>query len=176
MNQLRIISGTFGGRLIKTPNIAATHPMGDRERGAIFNTLQHELKDAVVLDAFAGSGAIGLEALSRGAASATFLENHKKALRTIAQNITKLGVSSQTKIIQAPPTTLIDQFDIVFADPPYDHPQYALILKLLKHLKPSGTFILSHGANSPPPTFKDFALISDKTYASAHIKIYQKML
>lgn len=172
MHQLRIISGSYGGRLIKTPATRATHPMGDRERSAIFNALQNDVMGATVLDAFAGSGAIGLEALSRGAKEATFLENHKKAQTILRENIQKLAISSQTKIITTP-SSIKDNFDIILADPPYDKPQYAIITKLLKHLTPSGIFILSHAKNSPPPSFANLALISDKTYASAQIKIYR---
>ena len=175
MNALRIIAGTYGGRLIKTPSSSSTHPMGDRERGAIMNALQHDLKNATILDAFAGSGAIGLEALSRGASSVTFLENHKKALQTITANIQKLGVTHQTKVIKIP-ANINDQFDIIIADPPYDTPQYTLIIKLLKHLKPGGIFILSHGESAPPPTFSSLMLISNKTYAAAHIKIYKNLV
>jgi len=172
VNQLRLISGIFGGRLIRTPSLSGIHPMGDRERGAIFNTLHHDIKDTDVLDAFAGSGAIGLEALSRGAKSATFLETHPKAIRIITENILKLGVTDQAKIVKKP-SLISDQFDIIFADPPYAKPQYALIIRILKKLKPGGTFVLSHSADNPPPAFKHLALISDKTYANAHIKIYK---
>jgi len=175
MNQLRIIAGIYGGRLINTPRSRVTHPMGDRERGAIFNALAHDLDNVAFLDAFAGSGAIGLEALSRGAKSVTFLENDKKALKTITENIQKLGVSEQTKIIKTA-TGINSKFNIILADPPYDKPQYALVTKLLRHLKPDGIFVLSHAKNTPPPDFKNLVLVSDKTYAAAHIKIYKNML
>ena len=82
-NQIRIISGKLGGRLIDTPKTDKTHPMGDRERAAIFNRLRGEIAGKDVLDAFAGSGAIGLEALSLEAASVDFLENNRKAAKTI---------------------------------------------------------------------------------------------
>jgi len=173
MNQLRIIAGIYGGRLINTPGTSTTHPMGDRERGAIFNSLQHDLKDTIVLDAFAGSGAIGLEALSRGARQVTFFENHRKALRTITDNIKKLKATEQTSIIKSP-AALKGKFDIIIADPPYDKPQHALLLKLVDHLKSNGIFVLSHDKNTPPPTFKKLLLVSDKTYASARIKIYKQ--
>ena len=75
-SQLRIISGELGGRLIDAPNTPATHPMGDRERQAIFNQIRAEVPGAKALDAFAGSGALGIEALSLGAASVDFLENN----------------------------------------------------------------------------------------------------
>jgi 16S rRNA (guanine966-N2)-methyltransferase len=146
--------------------------MGDRERGAIFNALKHDLENATVLDAFAGSGAVGLEALSRGAKSVTFLENDKKALRTIAENIAKLDVVKQATFAKSA-TGINGKFGIIVADPPYDKSQYALITKLLGHLKPDGIFVLSHSKTTPPPTFSNLTLLSDKTYASANIKIYK---
>lgn len=174
MNQLRIISGIYGGRLIKTPGTHATHPMGDRERGAIFNSLQHEIKDKKVLDAFAGSGSIGLEALSRGAEQVTFLEKDRKALKVLTENIETLNVGAQTKVTKNI-AGVTGKFDLIFADPPYDKPQYALVTSLVDHLKIGGSFILSHPKNLPPPAPKRLALISDKTYANAEIKIYQKL-
>jgi len=173
MNQLRIIAGIYGGRLIKTPKTNITHPMGDRERGAIFNALQHDINDTTtVLDAFAGSGAIGLEALSRGAKHITFLENHPKATRIITENVLKLKVTDHVKIIKTI-AGLTDKFDLIIADPPYDHPQYDIITRILKKLNPGGTFVLSHDKNVQPPQFKNLMLISDKTYAAANIKIYK---
>ena len=172
MNAVRIIAGTYGGRLIYTPGTRVTHPMGDRERSAIFNTLQPNLVGATFLDAFAGSGAVGLEAISRGASSVTFLENHKKAIQIITKNIAKLEVTKQSKIARNP-SSISGKFDIILADPPYDQPQYALITKLLKHLRSGGIFVLSHSKDTPPPTFPNLILISDKTYANANIKIYQ---
>jgi|LSQX01.1.fsa_nt_gb 16S rRNA (guanine966-N2)-methyltransferase len=172
MNQLRIISGIYGGRLVNTPGTRATHPMGERERGAIFNALQFELKDSNILDAFAGSGAIGLEALSRGAEQATFLEKDKKALRILSENIAKLNLSSRTNVIKHI-DGLKGQFDIIFADPPYENPQYKLVISLLDHLKPGGIFVLSHPQSSPPPMLNSLLLLSDKAYANAQIKIYK---
>ena len=81
--QIRIISGQFGGQFIDTPKTSQTHPMGERERMAIFNALRDEIPGRRILDAFAGSGAIGLEALSLGAARVDFMEKHPKAIRTI---------------------------------------------------------------------------------------------
>ena len=173
MNSVRIISGIHGGRLIGVPrNRGITHPMGDRERNAIFNALQYDLEGTTVLDAFAGSGAIGLEALSRGASHVIFLENDKKALRTITENIAKLDAVEQTAIAKNV-SSINGKFDIVIADPPYSQSQYALVVKLLKHLKSDGIFVLSHPKTMPPPTFKTLTLLSDKTYAAANIKIYK---
>lgn len=170
-NQIRIISGKLGGRLIDTPKTDKTHPMGDRERSAIFNRLRGEIADKVILDAFAGSGAIGIEALSLGAAEVDFLENNRKAADTIRANVAKFKLESQGKLVRK----LRDEYDIIFADPPYEKPQYEYIEEILKSLKHGGIFILSHPESPAPWEFRGLSLFSDKTYAAAHIKMYQKL-
>ncbi len=169
-NQLRIISGQFGGRLIDAPKTKATHPMGERERSAIFNSLRDEIPGRRILDAFAGSGAIGLEALSLGAARVDFIENNSKAIRTIQKNIKSLGVTDTANVLRAPD----GEYGIIFADPPYDNPQYDLVFSLVYNLVPGGYFILSHPDNPEPPTHPYLEIIRDKKYAAAHIKIYRK--
>lgn len=166
--QIRIISGEFGGRLIDTPNNTATQPMGDRERMAIFNRLRSDILGKVILDAFAGSGALGLEALSLGAEEVDFLENNPEAIRTIKSNLAKLNQKAQ--IIKKPAR----EYDIIFADPPYPNPQYDFCAELVEHLGKGGYFVLSHPVVPLPPEFDGLELISDKKYAAACIKIYQK--
>lgn len=170
-NQIRIISGKLGGRLIDTPKTDKTHPMGDRERSAIFNRLRGEIVGKVVLDAFAGSGAIGIEALSIGASEVDFLENNHKAAQTIHDNLAKLKLESQGKLVRK----LRGEYDIIFADPPYDDPQYEYIEEILKNLKHGGIFVLSHPESPAPWEFRGLSLFSDKAYAAARIKIYQKL-
>ncbi len=170
-NQIRIISGTHGGRNIDTPKTKTTHPMGERERSAIFNRLRDEIPGRRILDAFAGSGAIGLEALSLGAAHVDFMENHPKAIRTIQKNLQNLQLVDRAGILRFPD----GDYGIIFADPPYDNPQYDLVASLIQFLVPGGYFVLSHPESPEPPAFAYLKLISDKKYAAAHIKIYQKI-
>lgn len=173
-NQLRLISGTHGGRLIDTPKTTATQPMGDRERLAIINFLRSRLSGAHVLDAFAGSGALGMEALSNGAADVAFFEDHPEAIKTIKSNLAKLKFDQNTFILRKVPPVGI-KYDIILVDPPYDHPQYATVERLTKNLVPGGLLILSHPASPVPPIFVGLSLLSDKRYAAAHIKIYEKI-
>lgn len=172
MNQVRIISGKFGGRLIFTPKNKATHPMGDREKTAIFNMIKTHLPEATVLDAFAGSGALGLEALSRGASSVTFVEKDRKALATIKKNIEKLGVEKETKVLQRFGASM---YDVIFVDPPYDDMQYSVVLKLADMVNVNGLMILSHPKDDLPPTLVRMALVEDRAYAGARIKIYRRI-
>ncbi|MCW2789878.1 MAG: rsmD [Aeromicrobium sp.] len=121
----RIIAGTHGGRRIQTPKGDGTRPTSDRVREAMFSSLESELggfADLVVLDLFAGSGALGLEALSRGAASATFVEADARAAAVIKTNLRELGASGTVARAKAErwiEDDAADAFDLVFVDPPY---------------------------------------------------------
>lgn len=168
--KLRIVSGDFGGQYIDAPKTKSTHPMGERERMAIFNRLRAEIAGRRILDAFAGSGALGLEALSLGASHVDFMENNHKAAKTIQQNLAKLNCADRANILRAPD----GDYGLIFADPPYDRPQYEVVAALIRHLIPGGYFVLSHPAQPSPPDFAYLELLSDKKYAAAHIKIYQK--
>lgn len=168
--KLRIVSGDFGGQYIDAPKTKSTHPMGERERMAIFNRLRTEIAGRRILDAFAGSGALGLEALSLGASHVDFMENNHKATKAIQQNLAKLNCADRANILRAPD----GDYGLIFADPPYDRPQYEIVAALIRHLIPGGYFVLSHPAQPVPPDFAYLELLSDKRYAAAHIKIYQK--
>ena len=129
---MRIIGGTHKGRAIKAPKGDATRPTGDRARESLFNVLAHapwapSLEDARVIDLFAGSGALGLEAMSRGAAFCLFVEIASGARGAIRDNIEDLGLFGQTRIHRRSATDLGDKpastgepFDIAFLDPPYN--------------------------------------------------------
>ncbi len=169
-NKLRIISGNFGGQLIDAPKTSATHPMGERERMAIFNSIREQVSGRRILDAFAGSGAIGIEALSLDASHVDFMENNGKAIKVIKQNLIKLNCADRAGIVRYPD----GDYGIIFADPPYDNPQYDVVASLVQHLVPGGIFVLSHPAQPQPPVFNYLELISDKKYAAACIKIYRK--
>lgn len=124
---MRIIAGKCRKRKLLSPPTAATRPTSDRARESIFNIINsleyNLLEGASVLDAFAGSGALGLEALSRGAAHATFFENNLQAVHIIKENIANLGVTSQCSVIMGDatkPPKAPNPMKLVFLDPPYD--------------------------------------------------------
>ncbi|MBR3164402.1 RsmD family RNA methyltransferase [Candidatus Saccharibacteria bacterium] len=172
--QIRLISGKFGGRFIDAPATIATHPMGNRERQALFNSIRDALPNATVLDAFAGSGALGLEAISNGAKQVIFLEKHPTAIQAIRANYRSLSLDAPIILRTVASLSSFRPFDIIFADPPYGNPQYELISHLASFLKPNGLFVLSHPEQPSPPAFDELSLVSDRQYAAAHIKIYQK--
>ncbi len=176
----KITGGKFKGRWLRTPDTVVTHPMGSRERLALFNILTPYLPDALVLDAYAGSGALGLEALSRGAQSVGLIEENHTAAQTIRANISALEVEENAIVLEErvedfPPTA---QFDIVFADPPYNSyghdTLWTIIRRLLPVIKPSGIFVLSHPVDSPPLIFKGFEQVTERKYAGAKISIFQR--
>lgn len=134
---MRIIAGKFRRRKLLTPS-TTTRPTSDRARESIFNIINASRDDlrggAHVLDAFAGSGALGLEALSRGAAHVTFLENNHQAVHIIKENIANLGVASQCSVIMGDatkPPKAPEPMKLVFLDPPYDQILETLCLTAL---------------------------------------------
>lgn len=121
---MRIIAGAWRGRTIEAPTGAATRPTADRTRETLFSMLSSRLgslDDLLVADLFAGSGALGLEALSRGSASATFVESDLKAMAAIRHNAERLGASGRVRLVAGSALNLPKSppFDLIFADPPY---------------------------------------------------------
>jgi len=175
---LRLIAGRFGGRIIEGSGTNRTHPMGERIRGALFNIISTEIEDAKVLDAFAGSGSLGLEALSRGATHATFIERDKVAQNVISNNIQALGVGDASKLVKAPVAgwleTTEEQFDIIFADPPYHDLQLSTVGKLTKVLKPNGLMVLSYTGRGEVPTDLGVVVVDNRKYGDAVLAFYRK--
>ena len=121
---MRIIAGDFRGRTLRSPGDRRTRPTADRVREAWFNILGNRLIDATVLDLFAGSGALGLEALSRGARRAEFVEVGKAALAALRANVTAMDADDRVRVHRGDALRFVerlegDAFDIAFADPPY---------------------------------------------------------
>lgn len=178
---VRLISGKFGGRRIITPSSDKTHPMSGRVRSALFNILGDSVKDARVLDAFAGSGSLGLEAISRGAKSVTFIERDGRAIKALTDNIAGLRVNKETAVIK----TSIDnwlrtssniEFDLIFADPPYYDPQFSTVQKLFSVLHIGALMVLSHpGRGEPPISTNEVVVVDNRSYAGANLTFYRRI-
>ena len=140
---VRVISGKYKGRELKSPKNAATHPMSDRAKNAMFNMLG-SVEGKTVLDLFAGTGALGLEALSRGAKSATFVERNPQVARVLKDNIKNAGVTEPYEVFttDAYRVALKPEYDIIFIDPPYIRFNLK-VLKMKKYLKPGGILVVS---------------------------------
>ena len=177
--KVKITSGKFKGRNLKTPKNDVTHPMGARERLALFNMLMSYLDGTVVLDTFAGTGALGLEALSRGADVATFVEKDSVAADAIRQNIHDLGLDNQAKVIEQPVENFQSnqEFDLVLVDPPYmtygHQTMWIIIRQILPIVKKGGILVLSHPVGHIP-VFEGFKLLTSRQYAGANISIFQR--
>lgn len=176
--RVRLISGRFGGRFIETPDTRRTHPMSERIRGALFNILG-DVEGYEVLDAFAGTGAIGLEMLSRGAAHVTFIERDRIAQKVLASNIATLGVTSQAKIVKTSvanwlETTDQPHFDLIVADPPYHDVQFSTVSRLGAYLKPNALMILSHPGRESAPTVNGVVVVDKRSYGDAALAFYRK--
>lgn len=185
MAKLRIIAGRFGSRLINADVGRATHPMGDRVRSALFaRLLSHRSIDgARVLDVFAGTGALGLEALSRGAGLVTFVERDRVALRVLRGNIKLLGVSEQVTVVSTSVKTWLDTkdqsdlYDIILADPPYNYPQPETVSRLVETLQPSGLMILSYPGRLRVPYQPIGVVVVDdfRSYGEATLAVFRKL-
>jgi 16S rRNA (guanine966-N2)-methyltransferase len=150
---VRIVGGQFGGRRLVVPQDVRVRPTADRVREAWMSILGDALEGARVLDLFAGSGALGLEALSRGAASATFVELNPPSLRALHQNIAALGVEQVVTVQRGDAMRHAERlprgaFDVVLADPPYTA-DYAARLVALFRQNPFGRILsVEHGADT----------------------------
>jgi 16S rRNA (guanine966-N2)-methyltransferase len=137
VSSLRIVAGEFGGRRLAAPKDARVRPTADRVREAWMSILAAELPAARVLDLYAGSGALGLEALSRGAASAAFVELHPASLAALTGNVAALGVADRATVHRGDALRFAQglepaAFDIAFADPPYAHDAAARLVALFR--------------------------------------------
>lgn len=181
---IRLTGGEFRGRKLITPAAATTHPMGERERLALFNMISARLSlnGALVLDAYAGSGALGLEALSRGAEKVWFAENQREALQCIQKNIFALGVekkavTSPVKVQnfgQLEPQARL--FNLILIDPPYDNFKKTEFLHLENLLLDNGILALSHPHSiNPTEIFSTkMQLVASKKYAAAQLSLFTK--
>lgn len=171
MNTVKITSGKYRGRTLFTPG-AATHPMGAREKLALFNAISVYLSGARVLDAFAGSGALGIEALSRGAENAVFIEKNARAATVIRQNLANFGLSGEVFRGLVRDFHSDSAFDVILVDPPYDDFDLEEVTFLTQFLAQDGILVLSHPKEAPEIT--GLSLVKTNQYAAAHISLYKK--
>ena len=179
MKSLRIISGSLGGRQFHSPGTHRTHPMSDKMRGAMFNILG-DITDLTILDAFGGSGALGFEALSRGAGKVVVIEVDKPAHSIIAKNIELLGIHPHhAQSINASAhawlrTNPEAQFDIVLCDPPYNDLQPTVLARLAEHVAQQGTFVLSYPGSQEAPQFEGLKNVKHQAYGDSQLVFYKR--
>lgn len=181
---IRITGGVWRGRLLKVPK-KGVRPTQDRVRAAIFSSLQDVVPGASVLDLFAGSGAFGLEALSRGAACAWFVEKSSRAADCLKFNIAGLAPEAEWRVVRDDALAFLDQragdacFDIVFADPPYRDGS-ELTKKILCHLSArsiladDGLLIAETGSGESPCTADGWQCAWNRNYGETRVCMYRR--
>ena len=153
--------------------------MSERVRNALFNSLGDKVVGADVLDVFAGTGAIGLEALSRGAKHVTFIEKDRIAQNVLTRNIVLLSTENQVDVIRTTAANWLQtastrQFDLIFADPPYHDPQLSTVSRFFGLLKPGGLMILSHPGRGEVPTKTGVVVVDNRSYGNAVLTFYRR--
>jgi 16S rRNA (guanine966-N2)-methyltransferase len=174
---MRIIAGRLKGRNFDSPGSHKTHPMSDKARGALFNVLG-DIHDLTVLDAFAGSGALSFEAVSRGAHSALAIDSDRLAQKVIADNIRALGLEDRVKLIKASASAWLQtnphtKFDLVLCDPPYNNLQPGLLAKLAYRTEEDGLFVLSWPGDKEPPEIDGLRQLEYRQYGDASLVFYR---
>jgi 16S rRNA (guanine966-N2)-methyltransferase len=178
---MRIIAGEARGRKLKSPDTKGTRPVTDRVREAVFSSIGSWVIDSAVADLYAGSGSFGLEALSRGASSAVFVENARKALAALRQNVktVELGGTVIESSVQQYLGRANHRFHLVFMDPPWDQPTAQMeddLAGLDRLLLPNGEVVVSRRhtdrAPEPPETWR---VATDKRYGDTRILRYEKL-
>lgn len=153
---MRIIAGEWGGRRLRPVRGRGVRPTTDRVREAWMSVLGHAVVDARVLDLFAGSGALGLETLSRGARTVTFVEKARGALATLTENVRSLGADDACTIVRGDAMAFVrrlepGEFDLVLADPPYDRPFARELLASFSEKPFARTLWVEHRSKEPMP-------------------------
>ncbi len=175
---MRVIAGFLKGQQIIAPSGHRTHPMSEKVRGGLFNVLG-DLSGLDILDAFAGSGALSIEAISRGANGVVAIDIDKKANTVLKQNIKALKIPDRIKPINANASGWSDnnpdaQFDIVIAAPPYDGIKMQMLVKLVQHVKSGGLYILDWPGKMEIPDFDSLSQLRVKNYGDAQLVFYKK--
>jgi 16S rRNA (guanine966-N2)-methyltransferase len=184
---MRIVAGTAGGTTLFVPKGQDVRPTMDRVRAAIFSSLFEVVPGAHVLDLFAGTGALGLEALSRGAAEAVLVEKDPRAISTIERNLA--GTKLQPKVVESDVFSYLDRlaprahFEIVFADPPYAKkpgerdftPELLASEALGECLTPNGIFVLEHLPGAKLPLGQRWECVRQKRYGATEVAFLRRL-
>ncbi|MEQ8707507.1 MAG: 16S rRNA (guanine(966)-N(2))-methyltransferase RsmD [Rhodospirillales bacterium] len=184
---MRIVGGKYRGKVLESPDGKATRPTSDRAREGLFNILEHGIPDfrlpgAHVADVFAGSGALGIEALSRGAADLVLIENDPAARRCIRTNLASLRTEDQgnCRVLSASALTLPlaqRQMDLVMMDPPYHSELTAPAIQALAQagwLHSQTLIVIETAKDDPDPEVDGFALIKERSYGIARFLFLQQ--
>lgn len=169
---MRVVAGELGGRKLVSPEGTSTRPTTDRAREAIFNALGSAglIEGALVADLFAGTGAVGIEALSRGAAHCTFVERDRNALRALEENVDTLDLAQRTRILRsdASQAAATLDVDIAFIDPPYDFSGWSELLAIVR-----APFVVAESGRAIDPV-DGWDITRSKRYGRAWVSFLER--
>lgn len=182
---MRVITGSARGRKLVSPAGLDTRPSSDMTKQAVFNIIQNYVEGSNFLDLFAGSGQVGLEALSRGARSATFLDNRPDAIAAIKTNLTNCGLMEKARVSLTDSVSFLEgfairsnpvKFDIAFLDPPYQQNLLEKVLPLLSSaMEDTGIIVCeTERKEELPESAGEFQLSKTYRYGKAKITVYRK--
>ena len=176
---MRIIAGSARGRRIDAPRTSTTRPMTDRAREGLFSAIATFIPGADVVDLYAGSGSLGLEALSRGAASVTFIEQDRAASEALVKNIERVGLGGTLRMTAV--ERFLDDpggpFDVAFVDPPYaaSLPSVSAIMRaLVPCLRPGGLVVLHRPTGEERPLITGLEPAGERAYGTTQLWRYEK--
>jgi len=176
---MRVITGSARGRKLITPEGMDTRPTTDKVKEAVCSALQFDFPGANVLDLFAGSGQMAIEALSRGAAHAVLVDQDNRAIGCIRENVKNCGFTQQADVIKSDAVSYLsrckEQFDVAFLDPPYRHDILQTVLPLLvPHMAENGIILCEHEPECKlPETIQNYHLQKQKKYGKIVIAKYR---
>src|ERR1044071_5542585 len=177
---MRVIAGRYKGRQLKSPTWEGLRPTSDKLRETLFNILAPRIDGARVLDGYAGTGAVGIEALSRGAAQVTFVEKDRRAAALIEENLRVCGVEADYTIHCGDVPSVLRRldrglkFDLVLLDPPYELPEFSTALEnAATHLAGSGLLVLERAVRREPDAPPSLRRVRDVTSGDSALTFYQ---
>jgi 16S rRNA (guanine(966)-N(2))-methyltransferase RsmD len=181
---MRVIGGSARGRRLKAPKGRSLRPTSSRVKESLFNILPHDLNGAKILDLFAGTGNVSIEALSRGAAEAILVDSSAEAGKIIRENLRRLHVVDRTRVWISPVVRAVrllaargESFDLIFLDPPYEQRLVEATLRAIasgRLLRPSGVAIAEHSVREATAAHYDGLALSDqRRYGSTVLSFYR---
>lgn len=182
---MRVIAGIAKGFPLRSLEGYRTRPTSNRVRGALFNILGQHLPGVAFLDLFAGSGAVGIEALSRGAALCVFVDSSREACAVVRWNLAATGFSTQAEVHCKMAAASLDiavrlgrMFDFVFVDPPYDRGMAPVVLERIARrsvLPPGGTLVIEHSKRETLPAGKgSLTVLRSEVYGDTRLSFYKR--
>lgn len=180
---MKVISGILKGRTIEGYDIDGTRPTMDRVKESVFATIQEHIKDSTVLDLFAGSGSLGIEAISNGAKLCYFIDNNNEVIKTLNRTIINFNIKDKSKIILSDWKKFLNdssksniKFDLIFVDPPYNYDVYEKILTKVSELNllnEFGLIIIEHQNLKLKDEYNNLKLYKQKKYGNKSVNIYK---